>query len=334
MCNFYSVYLIGFEGYVQWQGEQNPAQPDSSIIPPHACTNHPATTVLPFRAANNLELQDICRCMVGAWPTHIDLDLRGGEYLQALVDGVLQALPALPPPSANSVGAPPGIGGGGSGSGGGSGAPGLCTGVVFRGRIGGDRAVRANVPFPWMGTMQRHSSYTTFEPGEKEFSLGCVVKASLSQLHPAVRMHYPCTFLARVKADAPFAWLWPGHAGAKGREDVGGAPAEDDCGGVGGVGGGGGRAAAAATGDRGGGSSSGTAGGSGAGSDRDEELLRPERERVPSSGPTPFFHAGYTAYFEITLEKTLAPLEQPRGEELDMEQCVAIGLADDSFNLE
>lgn len=271
--------------------------------------------------------------MVGAWPTHLDIESRGGEFLQAVVDGVPQALPTnvLPSPSANSGSAAPGsvnVSGSGSGSGGSPAAAGtgLFTGVVFRGRLGGDRAVRANVPFPWMATMNRPTGCGTFEPGENDFSFGCIVEASLSRHEPLVEMHYPDSIIAHVKADAPFAWLWPGHAVAKGREDGSRATAAEDC-----DGGGGG--AAATTVGRGSGSGGGTASGLAAGSDGNEEL-RLEREWMPSSGQTACFHAGHTAYFEITLGETMAPLEQPQGAELEMEPCVAIGLVTDSFDLE
>lgn len=239
--------------------------------------------------------------MVGAWPTHIDRHWRGDELLQASVGGVLQPLQA-------STGGGGAAGGGGGGSGADpKSAPqadttlpvGLCTGVVFRGGLGGDRAVRANVPFPWAGCGRTLSQPL---PGT-DMSRGSIMKMALTTYDRRINLHYPDVVLARVKAAAPFALLWPGHAAAGKGE---GGSDEDDGGGNVGHG----------------------------GLVDENEKVRLKVERLPSSGPAPFFHAGYTAYFEITLGETVAPLEQPRDADFHLEQCVAIGLAHDNFPLE
>ena len=276
--------------------------------------------------------------MVGAWPTYIEegFRTRPGDQVQASVDGVLQPfltpleLSGPPPGGDNASG-----GGGGSSSSSGSGGsnvdallrwkdnPGLCSGVVFRGRLGGNRAVRANVPFPFLGTMETHRNGTRFKPSERDLTRGCVVLTAQTVYEPTVRMHYPDEFLARVKVDAPFSLLWPGHAAAKGKH-ASTAPA----GGCGGSSGGG---------DVGYGAGATGAESSGVNTHKEIGLelermhkeIRLELERLPSSGPAPFFHAGYTAYFEITLEKTVPPLEW-RGFHLE---CVAIGLANEFFPL-
>ncbi|CAN0511389.1 unnamed protein product, partial [Ectocarpus sp. 12 AP-2014] len=250
-------------------------------------------------APGNLTLQDICRCMVGAWPTHIDRHWRADELLQASIGGVLQPLQA---------GA---AGGGVSGSGADPEnaqradtplAAGLCDGVVFRGGLGGDRAVRANVPFPWAGCGRTRSQ----PPCGADMSRGAsLVKMELTTYDRPVYVHYPDVVLARVKAGAPFALLWPGHAAAGGGEGEGGSGEDSRSGNVG-----------------------------HGGLVDENEKVRLKIEQQPSSGPAPFFHAGYTAYFEITLGNTMAPLEQPRDEDFHLEQCVAIGLAHDNFPLE
>lgn len=274
--------------------------------------------------ADNATFQDICRCLVGVWPTHIDQHWRRDDLLQAVVDGVLQP---MPPSESSTEGADEDAAptsGGGDGNNGASEldpaatAPpaGLCTGVVFRGPIGGDRAVRANVPFPFLGTMLRSPSTKLTD---KDFARGCVVTTSrLSD--PDVytsQWQFPDEFLARVKEDAPFATLWPGHAAGRGKHAEG-LPATAAATGDGDAGVSGGAASAAAA-----------SGGGGGGMKRD---LRRELEQLPSSGPAPFFHAGYTAYFEITLGETVAPLERQEHGVVGLE-CVAIGLANERFQL-
>ncbi len=272
---------------------------------------------------DNATLPDICRCMVGAWPTHLDRHWQRDELLQAMVDGVLQPMPRSGPSARDDDdddAAPPKLGGGGGASelDPKATAPpaGLCTGVVFRGPIGGDRAVRANVPFPFLGTMM-----PGIKPTEKDFARGRVVMTSRQpDSVRLVQMQFPDEFLARVKEDAPFATLWPGHApdGGKHAEGLPAAAAAAADGGDKGVSG---RAASPAA-------SSGN-GGDGGGKRRD---LRLELDQLPSSGPAPFFHAGYTAYFEITLGETLAPLDERNHGGADLE-CVAIGLANERFRL-
>eukprot|EP00752_Nemacystus_decipiens_P005229 g4745.t2 len=285
--------------------------------------------------AANVTLQDICRSMVGAWPTYIDdiFRTRPDTLIQASIDGVIQPFST---PLDMVVETSPMLGGGSGGGGGGGGGgrssngdgcnddgcsvskknTGLCSGVVFRGALGGGRAVRANVPFPFMGTMETHRDGARFKPSEKDLTHGCVVLTAQTVYDATVRMHYPDEFLARVKADAPFSLLWPGHHAPDGKDPSSVAPP---------------------------GSVGGSSGGSGAGTDgaadlnpverqveRRLEELRLELERLPSSGPAPFFHAGYTAYFEITLGKTVPPLHRQEGDEIRSE-CVAIGLANGRF---
>ena len=282
--------------------------------------------------------------MVGAWPSYIDDDFhtRPGERLQACVHDVLQPFSASLDTAAET--SSPMSGGSSDGDGGSGGSSssssssnssssnsnnncsdacfppreqrGLCSGVVFRGRLGDDRAVRANVPFPFMATMEVHRDGARFKPSEKDLTRGCVLLSAQAVFHPTVRMYYPDEFLARVKADAPFSLLWPGHAATRGN-DASRTPE----GGVGGRNGG----------SSGGGAAGADAAGAAASGVNTLDQLTLELERLPSSGPAPFFHAGYTAYFEITLETTaVPPLEREPGPSLE---CVAIGLAYDRFRL-
>ncbi|CAN0158030.1 unnamed protein product, partial [Scytosiphon promiscuus] len=277
----------------------------------------------------DLTMRDICRCMVGAWPTHIDRNWRADVLLQASIDGVLQPLPntghgdtaaagAAAEPSAHQ---------------GSNHKPGLCNGVVFRGRIGDDRAVRANLPFPWLGTVCQRSSFLT--PTKAELSRGCML--SVRMLNPAVTgvksVRYPDALLARVKAEAPFSWLWPGHAAAgegRGGESALANGVSATAAAATGAGAAGAGAAGAASG--GGGGRSRNYGNGGGSAEGDKDRLH-EVSRLPSSGSAPFFHAGYTAYFEITLGDPVAPLGQAQGAFFSADQCVAIGLANDSFPL-
>ena len=167
--------------------------------------------------------------------------------------------------------------------------------------------------------METHRNGARFKPSEKDLTHGCVLLSAQTVFDPTVQMRYPGEFLARVKADAPFSLLWPGHA-VKAKD-----ASRTSEGGVGGrsdqsSGGGGGAAGAAAPWQT--------------KPNLKNELIGLEIEKL-GSGLAPFFHAGYTAYFEITLEKTAVP---PPLESLDdavlLPECVAIGLAYDRFGLE
>lgn len=300
----------------------------------------------------------MCRCIVGAWPSHIDLS---GRYwlddgpIQAIVNGVRQPLARNPPPplaAANFVGGYGGTGGGGSNAHGGSGgtngtggtddssgsagtvgtkpeapapeatpvapAPeGLCTGVVFRGSIGGDRAVKANLPFPWMLKARRPDMI--YSPADTGCGQGRVCLQLPVGIHDS-GMLYPDVFLSQVKSGGPFATLWPGHA-PHGRSVTLPRPAAD-VGGVDSSCGGGSNSSIS----RGGGRHSGSIG--------DIGSLSEELESLPSSGPLPFFHVGHAAYYEITVGEAVEPLPGGARNGFQRPQCVAVGLATSAFPLQ
>lgn len=84
----------------------------------------------------------------------------------------------------------------------------LCTTVVFQGALGGDRAVRADVPFPWMddpdGEQWRARQgwrTSTFMSGRPSY-----IKSKRKVLR------YPHALVAHVLSESQFATLWPGHA--------------------------------------------------------------------------------------------------------------------------
>lgn len=282
--------------------------------------------------------------MVGVWPTHItltDRPWRALDAIQGIVNGTLQPI-AESLPNLNGESSPQGAGAGAGASageaenegGGGddSGASraltastGSTTGVVFRGKLGGDRAVRANLPFPWMG--HKDCVYSVEAISASFIDPFWSRWVATEDCHGGESMlMYPHALLGRVRSGSPFGTLWPGHA--KANSIVANPGAECSSAGV---------------------SSSG-GGGSGSNDDEDGHALADgevdedswaKLERLPSSGPAPFFRAGYTAYFEITLGQPLQPLAPEEEEEgapagffgEHVDQCVAIGLATKRFQL-
>lgn len=270
-------------------------------------------------AGERLSFRDFCHCMVGIWPTHLDLSDRSflrTEGLQSIVDGVplpIEELLSQPdeagrggddgtlPPSApapvlfsarnrRATGAASRHSTGLEKSG-----P-LCTGVVFRGMLGGDRAVRADLPFPWMDDAT--TSWRTLREFEGE------VKGVWID-HPRLRLEYPEDVVSHVPSSAPFGMLWPGHV----RHGQGAS-----------------RAHAALQRD-------------GFVSPREEagDASGEMANSLPSSGPDPFFRAGLIAYFEITLGESMGPWAglsgpPPRSNRVCPE-CVGIGLATPRFRL-
>lgn len=258
---------------------------------------------------------DICRCMVGAWPSHVDLndrDTKKNEPIQPVIDGTPQHFTASSAGTPESSQEPPGDDGGDSAIPvDGAAAPnqqGLCSAVVFRGQLGGDRAVRANLPFPWMENLDEVTMVIC--PGD-ELPQYCVVPNDSSIL--AFKLEYPTAFLSNVKYGAPFSTLWPGHTPSRATDaNINCPPRSPE-----------------ETNDDGNGGSDGDSGPDGENEHRSHR--RSELERLPSSGPDPFFHAGYTAYFEITLGEPVEPLLQAFAGNED--PCVAIGLALHGFPL-
>lgn len=274
--------------------------------------------------------------MVGAWPTHIDLNdrrSRDGPF-QVIVDGVLQPVAGTTSPTLNGVPPPaksdtPSVSSGGK-----------CTGLVFRGALGGDRAVKANVPFPWMESLPR--SRVAFAPQGASSSQG---KVNTLDANGSVEasIKYPHSFLANVRSGSPFSTRWPGH---KAHEDAGPEGGAGDAAVARGVGildkpawpglwpGGSAQLDALREeliangvgiyGD-------GYWNGSGMADSTKTEEFKATLDRIPSSGPSASFRAGYTAYFEISVGEKMEPLVRagPWGFELD--QCVAIGLATARF---
>lgn len=326
----------------------------------HPFPSHPFASLLPIHVffpprEAGLTLEEACRCIVGAWPSHIDLSGRcwiDDGPIQAIVNGVRQALarnPTQPPPPADFLAAYGGAGDssgstahGGSGGTGGTGgidgsggtagtrqagdvpdatpfvpvaSEGLCTGVVFRGSIGGDRAVRANLPFPWMLKARRPDmSYTPAETGSGQ---GRVFLQLPVGIHDG-GMLYPDVFLSQVKSGGPFATLWPGHAPPgknfpRTAADMGGS-------------GSGGSGDSSSKSSREGGRYSGGIG--------DIGPLRAELESLPSSGPAPFFHVGHAAYYEVTVGEAVEPLPGVPRSGFHPLQCVAVGLATSAFRLQ
>lgn len=275
--------------------------------------------------------------MVGAWPTQLDLDgsgrhpwLTSNALLQPIIDGVPLPFPLLDArrtqPEANESSSISGekrvsSASGSSSSVGTSGQ--ICSDVVFRGPLGGDRAVRANLPFPWMEELRLYditSDRKDQRPASETKSATAGLPRGVHVLttnRVAMAMDYPHTFLAHVKHGAPFATLWPGHSAVKdvkvrlrsgGGKDVG---------------------VAASNGPRG----SVKEGDVPVSSPGEEENIQVLVERLPSSGAAAFFYAGYTAYYEITLGEQLHQLVQNVPWELPRDQCVAIGLATQHFPL-
>lgn len=277
-----------------------------------------------------LTLEDLCRCMVGAWPTQLDLDGSGrkpwitsNNLLQPIIGGVPLPFPLLDAqptqPDANESSSTIGCGGGSS-------SPvmtplprQICSEVVFRGPIGRDRAVRANLPFPWMDEFRLYDVASNrkdqrSKPEKRSATAGLHRKIPfLTRNSIPMMIDYPHTFLAHVKHGAPFATLWPGHSAGK---DV----KVRLCSGYGK--------------DVGAGGGSMKEGDDPMTSQREEENIDVLVERLPSSGPTAFFYAGYTAYYEITLGGPLRQLAQNVEWGLPRDQCVAIGLATQHFPLE
>lgn len=294
------------------------------------------------RDSDGLTLEDVCRCMVGAWPTYIDFSegpsQTGSEAVHRVVDGAIvpmqpsrrenrlqngnnedepQQVP--PEPGAAVVSA---VGNAARGGQGGSAhelctattdrsnrvarkrdaknrpARTLCTTVVFCGELGGDRAVRADAPFPWMddpdGEGWRHDTAALAKSPGAYF-----IKTKRRCLR------YPHAFVAHVLSRSPFATLWPGHRPPERRDD-------------GGVDAGGGEAKKSGkrrTGAK----------------DEVEARDRLRGKCLTSSGPDPFFHVGLIAYYEITIGESMgSAYTNAIGRR---EQCVAIGLATDMFRL-
>lgn len=316
--------------------------------------------------------------MVGVWPTHIDfidgppLLKAGAKALQCIVGGVplpagtlptesreprapeRTSIPECPSRALVSCHDPASLSRGG-----------LVTGVVFRGIIGKDRAVRADVPFPWMDSDGEFAETTVWRflpnmqyDGEvddddiettqrntgnaaENQNGGCNSRNTNSSVDGRLvdtqrnLLRYPDAFIAHVRSSSPFATLWPGHAknGDVIRPLVAGRSSTDGCAGsiVGnGVGGNIGSGTNNVGGAGVGGNTPGGNGDLGA--------------FLPSSGPDPFFRTGLIAYFEITLGESMGPLNREGGggaggaEGGDpagghYEQCVTIGLATDEFSL-
>lgn len=300
-----------------------------------------------------LTLEEVCRCIAGAWPSYIDLSGRcwlDDGPIQAIVNGVRQPLVRNPPQPLPAAVFSDGYGGtggnestanGGSGGTGGTGstdgsgrsggtagtrpaapapeaapaarAPGgLCTGVVFQGSIGGDRAIRANLPFPWVLKARRPNM--SYIPAEEGSGQGRVFLQLPVGVHDR-GMLYPDVFLSQVKFGGPFATLWPGHA-PHGKSVALPRPATDMSGG--------------GSGDSSGNSSKG--GGRYSGGIGDIGPLDAELESLPSSGPSPFFHVGHAAYYEVTIGEAVEPF--PGGPRIHPQECVAVGLATSGFRLQ
>lgn len=196
----------------------------------------------------------------------------------------------------------------------------ICNEVVYRGPLGEDRAVRANLPFPWMGELRPYDIASDRKDQMPKLDMRSAAAGLrrevrfLTANHIPMMIDYPHSFLARVKHGAPFATLWPGHSVGK---DV---KVRKGCSGKG--------------------KDDGVASGS-VKEGHDPVLLQGEEEdldvlmeRLPSSGPTAFFYAGYTAYYEITLGEPLHQLVRNVQWAHPRDQCVAIGLASQHFSLE
>lgn len=281
--------------------------------------------------------------MVGAWPTYIDFSegpsQTGSEAVHRVVDGAVAPIQPrrkehrsqnesngedeprqVPPePGAAAVSAAWDAAGGGQG---GSGheackastgrshrvarkrdgkdrpARALCTTVVFCGGLGGDRAVRADAPFPWMDDPDGE--------GWRHDTLGLAKSPGAYFIKTRRRcLRYPHAFVAHVLSRSPFATLWPGHHPPERRDyggvDAGGSEAEKSS-----------KRRAEAKAEA-------------------EAKDRLRGKCLTSSGPDPFFHVGLIAYYEITIGESMGPASKNAVGR--REQCVAIGLATDTFRL-
>lgn len=300
---------------------------------------------------DDLTAQEICRCMVGVWPSHVDLKQQ--RRLGADIVGVPQP-PSGTEPSTGSRTNSCGLSEKNTGGNGKSRAvdpsndrvkdsastpsssKDLFTQVVFRGPLGLDRAVKANVPFPWSEDF-RSFSISLRSCGGRTDSRKVV--AHCHNVKGEIR--YPLAFLPHVKYGAPFATLWPGHAVntreatsgqvsngtgrstiGKGRDNVGNRI--DDANSL----------ASVTTGsDDEGGKDMRDADSNTHERDNGRRDWMPKLNRLPSSGSKPFFYAGFTAYFEITLGEPSKPSVRGAAGGSPA-QCVAIGLANDKFPIE
>ena len=305
--------------------------------------------------------------MAGSWPTQLDLDgthrdqwVASNEPLQSIIDGSLVPLPLddVQPAQAeaqetSSASCDEVVRDTREGTGSSTAPAQVCTGVVFRGALGGDRAVRSNLPFPWMRELQS-ADFKFVRKGQGKAappaatpsggaSVSAAEGARAEEIYGEVQLlnvnrdrvfsaavDYPHTFLAHVKQGAPFATLWPGHSDRK--------DAPSSCGGVRDPG------SSAVASNKGGKCVEGRnrsrswSREEGHEGDAEDEGIpidfRADIERIPSSGPNPFFRAGFTAYYEITLGKPLEPLVRSNPRRSARDQCVAIGLATERFPLE
>ncbi|CAM9715861.1 unnamed protein product [Ascophyllum nodosum] len=340
---------------------------NSAMIDGHEANTAPANISLQASTLANVTMEDLCRCMAGSWPTQLDLDgthrdqwVASNEPLQSIIDGSLVPLPLddVQPAQAeaqetSSASCDEVVRDTREGTGSSTAPAQVCTGVVFRGALGGDRAVRSNLPFPWMRELQS-ADFKFVRKGQGKAappaatpsggaSVSAAECARAEEIYGEVQLlnvnrdrvfsaavDYPHTFLAHVKQGAPFATLWPGHSDRK--------DAPSSCGGVRDPG------SSAVASNKGGKCVEGRnrsrswSREEGHEGDAEDEGIpidfRADIERIPSSGPNPFFRAGFTAYYEITLGKPLEPLVRSNPRRSARDQCVAIGLATERFPLE